>query len=484
MFPEPTHPIRFADALAALPPEWPDTALMVAIEQQVRSAHTKIIVLDDDPTGTQTVHDVLVLTEWSLPVLETALARGEAVIFILTNSRSQPPTQAEAMNLEIARNLGRAARRQGCDLEVISRSDSTLRGHFPSEVVALRNGLQDSLGVMYDGCIIVPALFEAGRYTLNNVHWVKDGEWLMPAAQTEFARDASFGYRSSDLRNWVAEKTRGATPAESVIVVTSEDIRRGGPDQVARRLAGLANWGTAIVNLASYQDIAVFVSGVLRAEGQGKRFLFRTAASFVKVRGAISPQPLLTADRLFAGDPPNCGGLVVIGSYIQKSTEQAQKLLALPGIAGLDVNVERILSPATRDAEVERVIGEMNRLIPRRDVVVMTSRELKTGASAEENLRIGQMVSAALVDVVRGLTTRPRFIVAKGGITSSDVATKGLGIRQALVLGQVAAAVPVWRAGAESRFPDVPYVVFPGNVGGPETLAQVVETLRARRRIC
>ena len=107
----------------------------------------------------------------------------------------------------------------------------------------------------------------------------------------------------------------------------------------------------------------------------------------------------------------------------------------------------------------------------------MTSRRLKTGASTAENLAIGQSVSAALVDVVRGVRVGPRFIVAKGGITSSDVATQGLGIKQAMVLGQIAAAVPVRRPGAESRFPDVPYVVFPGNVGGPETLAQVVETL-------
>jgi uncharacterized protein YgbK (DUF1537 family) len=308
---------------------------------------------------------------------------------------------------------------------------------------------------------------------------VKEGDWLTPASQTEFARDASFGYRSSDLRNWVAEKTGGATPAESVLALSIDDLRRGGPQRVAARLSGLSDWGVAVANLASYQDIAVLVSGALRAEAMGKRFLFRTAASFVKGRGAISPQPLLTADRLFAGEPPSGGGLVVIGSYIAKSTEQANKLLALPGVANLELDVESILAPDRRDGEVARVVGAMNSLIGQRDVVVMTSRQLKTGSSTEENLHIGQSVSAALVDVVRGLAVAPRFIVAKGGITSSDVATKGLAIKQALVLGQIAAAVPVWRAGADSRFPNAPYVVFPGNVGGPETLAQVVEILRS-----
>jgi uncharacterized protein YgbK (DUF1537 family) len=122
----------------------------------------------------------------------------------------------------------------------------------------------------------------------------------------------------------------------------------------------------------------------------------------------------------------------------------------------------------------------MNRLLPRQDVVVMTSRQLVTGADKEESLQIGAVVSAALVAVVRGLTVRPRFVVAKGGITSSDIATRGLDIKRALVLGQIAPAVPVWQPAAGSRFPGVPYVVFPGNVGGADTLADVVQTLRTR----
>ena len=210
MFAEPTSRISFAERMAALPPDWPDQSLPAAIARRVAGDNKKIIVLDDDPTGTQTVHDVLVLTEWSPATLSVALGRPEPVIFILTNSRSYSLEQAQEMNRQIAENVGAAALRRGCDLEVISRSDSTLRGHFPGEVLALRDGLQATLGRRYDGCIIVPALFEAGRYTLDNIHWVKEGDWLTPAAQTEFARDASFGYRSSDLRNWVAEKSRGA----------------------------------------------------------------------------------------------------------------------------------------------------------------------------------------------------------------------------------------------------------------------------------
>jgi uncharacterized protein YgbK (DUF1537 family) len=462
---------------ASLPNEWPDDGLTAAIERQVAASPTKIVVLDDDPTGTQTVHDVLVVTDWSQETLTAALAGETRAVFILTNSRSVPLAQAQAMNRQIAENLGAVARRLGCPIEVISRSDSTLRGHFPGEVDALCDGLEQSLGVTYDGYIIAPALLEAGRYTANNAHWVRENEWAIPAAQTEFARDASFGYRSSDLRNWVEEKTGGRVAAASVVAVTHADVRGGGPERVASVLGRVVNRGVAIANIASYQDVAVFVAGLLQAEAQGKRFICRTAASFVRVRAGVSQQPLLTAERLYTGGGERCGGLIVAGSYIQKSSEQLNQLLALPGVAALEINVPRVLDERLRQDEIARVIGDVNRLLPERDVVVMTSRQLVTGDSKEESLQIGAVVSAALVAVVRGLTVRPRFVVAKGGITSSDIATQALNIKRALVLGQIAPAVPVWQPAEGSRFPGVPYVVFPGNVGGADTLADVVQTL-------
>ena len=112
-----------------------------------------------------------------------------------------------------------------------------------------------------------------------------------------------------------------------------------------------------------------------------------------------------------------------------------------------------------------------------RTALVYTSRALITGATKEQSLQIGQQVSAALIETVRRVAVAPRFIVAKGGITSSDIATRALDVIQARVLGQIAPGVPVWRLGDESRFPGIPYIVFPGNVGTKETLAQVVEEL-------
>ena len=111
------------------------------------------------------------------------------------------------------------------------------------------------------------------------------------------------------------------------------------------------------------------------------------------------------------------------------------------------------------------------------DVMVHTSRRLVVGDDEVSSLRIGQRVSEALVAIVQGISTQPAWVIAKGGITSSDVATKGLEIKRADVLGQAIPGIPVWRAGGGSRWPGQVYVVFPGNVGGPEALAEMVGVL-------
>ena len=266
------------DVFRRLPEEWP-VDLRPQIRNQVKASRCKVAVLDDDPTGTQTVHGVPVLTEWSVEALRDELSDESSVFYVLTNSRSLTLAQAQSLNREIGRNLVDAARQTGREFAVVSRSDSTLRGHFPGEVKALA----DALGQTFDGWIINPFFLEGGRYTIGDIHYVDEGGWLVPAAETEFARDSAFGYRSSNLRRWVEEKTNGHVSPEDVISISIEDIRRVGPEQVTNRLMELTAGGICVVNAASYRDLDVFVVGLLNAEAQGKRFLYRTAASFVQV---------------------------------------------------------------------------------------------------------------------------------------------------------------------------------------------------------
>jgi uncharacterized protein YgbK (DUF1537 family) len=383
-----------------------------------------------------------------------------------------------ALNQEIASNLAAVAGEMSCDLDIVSRSDSTLRGHFPAEIDALRSTLEPRLGCRYDGVIICPFFLEGGRLTANDVHWVTEGERLIPAAQTEFARDATFGYAHSNLRQWVEEKTDGRAPASRVISISLDIIRREGPAGVHRALGQVTDGRVAVVNATSYRDMAVFVSGLLDAEAEGQRFLFRTAASFVKVRGGVSDRGLLAAEEMIG--PGRGGGLIVVGSYVQKTTRQLRRALELAALDPLELSVRQVLDPETRLAEIARVAQAADEAIGRgQEALIYTSRELITDLGRAGELDIGQQVSSALVEVVRQVTAAPRFLIAKGGITSSDVATDGLGVQRAWVLGQILPGIPVWRLGMESRFPDSPYVVFPGNVGTDDSLAQAIQILRA-----
>ncbi len=472
--------------LASLPPEWPEH-LLPQIRTQVRAANKKLVVLDDDPTGNQTVHDVAVLTDWSVPMLTHAFREPSPVVYILTNSRSMPLSEAQDLNRRIVRNLKGASAATGRDFAIVSRSDSTLRGHYPGETKVLAQ----ELGGRIDAVLLVPFFAEGGRLTAGDVHYVAQGDILVPAAATEYARDATFGYTHSNLRDWVCEKHAGALARDDVATISLNDIRTGGPGAVSVKLMALGGkpkeqaessetrLPVCIVNAVSYRDLEVVVAGLLQAEAAGKRFLYRTAASFVRVRGGIAPRPLLKHAVLGLSPGGRHGGLVVVGSHVQTTTRQVEAALALPGIGRVEVSVPALLDDRTREGEISRAVGRIEGLISKGlDAVLCTSREVITATADLDDLAVGRRTSRALVAIVRNIDTRPAWIIAKGGITASDVATEGLGVHRVEVLGQAVPGVPGWRTGPESRWPNGIYVVFPGNVGDDEAVAQMITILR------
>ena len=459
-----------------LPPVWPQD-LCGFIGKTVADSTTKLVILDDDPTGTQTVHDIPVLTTWSIEVLENELKTCGPGFFILTNSRSLVPSAAQALSRKLGTNLRRALTGAGVSVQIISRSDSTLRGHYPGEVDAL----MQALGPSDLPRILIPCFFEGGRYTANDIHYVSEGERLLPAAQTPYARDAAFGYRHSNLREWVAEKTGGSVAADRIMSVSIEDIRLGGPEAVTNRLLSLSPGDCCIVNALEYRDLEVFTAGLLAVESQGRAFVFRSAASFVRVRAGIRPRDLLDRETMGV-DHSGRGGLFVVGSYVPKTNTQLAALRNRKNIVDVEVKVDTLLDVLRQPPAVAAAIAAANQAIESGlDAVVFTSRGLVTGRDVYGSLNIGRRVSDSLIAIVQGISCRPRFLVAKGGITASDVATKGLGVRRAIVMGQVLPGVPVWRLGSETRWPGLAYIVFPGNVGDEGALATISRCLEPVR---
>uniref|UniRef100_A0A2P2JJM3 Uncharacterized protein LOC100779987 isoform X2 n=1 Tax=Rhizophora mucronata TaxID=61149 RepID=A0A2P2JJM3_RHIMU len=474
--------LKKEDVLQSLPPQWPWDPID-DIRKLNRSNSKTLVVLDDDPTGTQTVHNVEVLTEWSVGSLIEQFKKKPTCFFILTNSRSLSSSKASALTKDVCRNLSSAAKSvESINYTVVLRGDSTLRGHFPEEAEAAVS----VLGEM-DAWILCPFFLQGGRYTIGDVHYVTDSDRLVPAGETEFAKDAAFGYKSSNLCEWVEEKTLGRIPASSVISISIQLLRNGGPDAVCELLCSLQKGSTCIVNAASERDMAVFSAGMIQAELKGKSFLCRTAASFVSSRIGIIPKaPMLPKDLGINKDWK--GGLVVVGSYVPKTTKQVEELKMHCGqiLRSIEVSVNKLAMKSLEDRDEEiNVAAEMADcyLGAGKDTLIMTSRELITGKTPYESLEINFKVSSALVEIVRRISTRPRYILAKGGITSSDIATKALEAKCARIVGQALAGVPLWQLGPESKHPGVPYIVFPGNVGDSKALAEVVQSWALHSKI-
>lgn len=463
------------ELLQKLPPAWDRQHSRTVIADHLSRDVRKVLVLDDDPTGTQTVYDVPVYTRLSEEAFRQALLSEHRCSFFLTNSRSLSEEQAVELNRQAARALLAAHKTTGVPFVVVSRSDSTLRGHFPAETDALLEVLGRQF--RYDGLILMPFFAEGGRLTCDDVHWVKEGDRLLEAAATPFAQDPTFGYGHSDLKLWVEEKTKGQVGAEQVVAVALEDIRCGGPQRIREMLEQVRAGQVVIVNAVDYSDAEAFVAGLLMAETGGKAFLYRTAASFVRCRIGQAGRPLLSP-AVLSLPGGGAGGLVVVGSYVPKSTRQLERLLQLPGTVGLEVPVRQVLDEMNGRPFLDRLAKKATAdLHAGHTVVIFTSRELVDQQAGLSHVEIASRVSSALVRLVQMVGTTPRFLIAKGGITSSDLATRALGVQRAVVLGQIRPGIPVWRLGEESKVPGLSYIVFPGNVGDDETLADVVKEL-------
>jgi uncharacterized protein YgbK (DUF1537 family) len=453
------------DDLAALAPPWGVDPLP---DLRALCRTSKVIVLDDDPTGTQTVCDVPVLTRWDHERLGRLLDEPEAAAYLLTNSRSRP-SEAAATEAAAIGGLLKSTRRADRPWSVVSRSDSTLRGHFPAEV----DGLAAGLGVPDARVLLAPYFGDGGRVTVHGSHYLRRDAELIPVADTEFARDPVFGYRSSVVVDWVRERDPSRVEVRSLHI---EEIRERGPDAVRDRLLALSPRGVLVVDAVEERDIEVVALGAAQAEVVGLPLIARTAASYVRARAGYPPVAPVPADRLHAGAP----GLVVVGSHVPTSTAQLERLLEEPPIpvAAVEVSVPDVIPPADPAAHVVRMAREADLALGAGQTpVIWTSRALVRGADRSADLVTAAQVSGVLVDVVRRIQARPAWLIAKGGITSSDIATRALGVHEAQVLGPLLPGVPVWRTGAGARFPGLDLVVFPGNVGERDALRAAVARL-------
>ncbi len=449
------------------------------LAKEIAANPMKIVVLDDDPTGVQTVHDVSVYTDWSIESIRAGFAEDNKVFYILTNSRGMTEAETTKAHREIADRTAAVSAETGIPYIYMSRSDSTLRGHYPLETNLLKEGVEASGGHV-DGEILCPFFKEGGRYTIGNVHYVRQGDELVPAADTEFARDRTFGYTKSLIPEYIEEKTGGEYKADSVTCISLDSLRNMEIDKIEEQLMAVKDFGKVCLNAADYCDLKVFSIAFYRAVAKGRNFMFRTAAGEVKVLGGISDQPLLTRKDMVINET-ELGGIVVVGSHTSKTTAQLRELLTLDCVVPVEFDSNKVIEgDEAFYAEVDRCVAEEEKIIRTgKTAVCYTCRTLLSleNDTKESALRRSVKISDGVQSLVGRLHLTPAFVVAKGGITSSDVGTKALAVKRADVMGQIRPGIPVWQTGEESRFPKTPYVIFPGNTGDETTLREAVAVL-------
>lgn len=405
-------------------------------------------VLDDDPTGTQAATDVGVVLDLDREAIREAFAASDAV-YLQTNSRALDEGTAVALAGELKSWLDELAAERGEEILVVLRGDSTLRGHvFPETDVFLT---PDSL------MVFLPAFPAGGRTTVDGVHYVEvDGERI-PAAESEFAGDPVFGFRSSGLVDYVSEKgARGGVSIPLAVV-------RGERADLVDALLAVPNGAVALPDAETDEDIRG-VADAIREAARRRHIVVRSAAPLAAFLGGVASTGLLERP-LPVGDG---GVLVVCGSHTGAAGQQLGALRDA-GVPIREVDTDAALAdPAAAGAAVQDAARAD--LTERGMAVVTSQRERRP---EHNTLAHGEKVMQALVHAVRELLPDVGCVVTKGGITSADVTTKGIGASSATVLGQVAAGISVWRTtGTDGR--ERLSVIVPGNVGSRDTLVDVL----------
>jgi len=399
---------------------------------------TRMVVFDDDPTGIQTVHGCLLVTDWSDDNIRMAMRDEVPFFYILTNTRALTAEAARKTLTTALETVIRVNQEFGYRLICVSRSDSCLRGHFPLEPNVMREVLMKHGYKVWPRIPFAPAFIESGRFTIDGTHYLRDGERLIPVSESEFARDNVFGYKHSHLVDYIREK-------------------EGNPEDYD------------IVNAQNYEELNSFRDALFaELEGEECAIVIRSSSSLPRSMSGIVDKPFLSREDL--GIQANGTGIFIVGSHVKKTTEQLDYLLKLSGVKGIELSIDDILNHS--DALMSRTLESIkslssNGITP----VVYTARKEVRIEDVTQRLSLGQTVSEFLVDIVRRLPVCPNYVVAKGGITSHDILTKGLAVKTARVMGQVINSVPCVMT---ERFP---YIIFPGNVGGPHSLEEIYKEI-------
>lgn len=410
----------------------------------------KTIVLDDDPTGTQSASGVRVLLEYDADLIRAALAEAGSV-YVQTNSRAIDEAAAVALVRSVRDAAEAAVSSLGDEIQFVLRGDSTLRGHVFAET--------EQFMTAESVIVFCPAFPDGGRTTVDGVHLVTVNGVQHPAHETEFAEDPVFPFSSGVLAEYTREES-DRTP----VPVSLDDVRAG---RFADALLAAPAGSVVLPDVVTNDDVRLIARGIESARRSGRDIVVRSAAPLAAALAGVESDGLLERPLIEHPVPT----LLVCGSHTRGATAQLDEVAERFG-AAIEIPTDDAFADA-RAAGLEAARLARTRLEDTGLAVITSSRERRP---EHNTLRHGELVMSALTTAVRELAQEVDVIVAKGGITSAEVAKTGAGASSALVRGQVAAGISVWRLASDVH-DGLDYVVVPGNVGDADALVDVLAAL-------
>ena len=422
-------------------------------KQRLQEDGRRVIILDDDPTGTQTVSNVEVILRPSPAAYQRFFQSSEQAVYILTNSRALSREQAVSLLSHIRADVEVATAKSGQKVAFLLRGDSTLRGHVFAEVDTLASSFEDWV------CLFVPAFPEGGRITVDGVHYLLvDGERI-PVARTEFARDTTFGYQSEHIVAWAAEVGGG----RRALSLPLAQLRAQGAALITRTLLEAPCGTTVIPDAETATDLETIALGLLDAEAQGRTVIVRSASTFAALRSGLHGEIISSVGTI---DGPI---LVVCGSHTEASSRQLEQLIEQTSVAPVVIPTNWLLQEGP-DAVVPRLARQLSLALKEQKFAILATERIRLPEHGD--LETGARVMDALTAMVTHVADECSALIVKGGISSAQVALEGLSASWAHVRGQLEPGVSLWDLTlADGRV--LPYTVIPGNVGHDMTIVNI-----------
>jgi len=448
----------------------------------------KFIVIDDDPTGSQTVNDCLLLLKWDYSTLVKGFESKTNLFFILANTRSLEENDAKSTIEEICKNLQLVIASEKYEEEIIfiSRGDSTLRGHNFLEP----NTINSCLGP-FDATFHIPAFIEGKRLTINGSHFVDQ----IPIDQTIFARDKIFGYETSNVKSILFQKSKSQINVDDIQNLFLSDLEILNNEEnniVFKKLKNLKNNKHVILDVENYSQLKKF-SSIIKKLTKQKKFLFRTAASFIS---SISEKKSdLKDDRFFSNlrirnkRKTFLPGLVIVGSYLELSTIQLKNLLDISECEPIELDVFEFFQITSLENNQEQRNLFKNKFLREirfsfekgKTPVLFTSRKFMC-LDYSEQFNFYNSLASFIAELVEDLKYEIGYLISKGGVTTNVILSNGLNADFVYLEGQILTGISVVTYILKND-EKLPIITHPGNIGTKDSLVNIWKILENQRNL-